>query len=83
MNVRLTPHSEQLLKEQLANGDFRSPAEIIEQALEVLAERTSTAEDRSKNTAAHELADILNRKGVTLGGIRIKNLTHEGHGIQG
>lgn len=81
MNVRLTPRSEELLKDQLAHGNFRSPAEVIEQALEALAEKTSTAEDGSKNTAAHALAEILGRKGVTLGGIRIRNLTHEGHRI--
>ena len=78
MNVRLTPASEQLVKEQLAHGSFRSPEEVIQHALEVLAERVA-AEVRSENTAAQALADILNRKGVTLGGIRIKNLTHEGH----
>jgi Arc/MetJ-type ribon-helix-helix transcriptional regulator len=78
MNVRLTPASEQLLKEQLAHGSFRSPEEVIQRALEVLAEKTPTTEDVSKNTTAYALADILNRKGVTLGGIRIHNLTHEG-----
>lgn len=79
MNVRLTPASEQLLKEQLAHGGFRSPEAVIQRALEVLAEKPSTAEDASKDTTAYALADILNRKGVTLGGIRIHNLTHEGH----
>ena len=78
MNVRLTAASERLVKEQLAHGGFRSPEEVIQHALEVLAERVA-AEVRSENTAAQALADILNRKGVTLGGIRIKNLTHEGH----
>jgi hypothetical protein len=79
MNVRLTPASERLLKEQLVHGSFRSPEEVIQRALEVLAEKAPTAEAGSENTAAQALADILNRKGVTLGGIRIKNLTHEGH----
>ena len=79
MNVRLTPASEQLVKEQLAHGGFRSPEEVIQRALEVLAEKPSAEEDASKDTTAYALADILNRKGVTLGGIRIHNLTHEGH----
>ena len=39
MNIRLNPHSEQLLKEQLANGQFHSPEEVIERALETLSER--------------------------------------------
>ncbi len=38
MNIRLNPHSEQLLKEQLAHGTFRSPEEVIERALETLSE---------------------------------------------
>jgi hypothetical protein len=81
MNVRLTPAGERLLKEQLVCGKFRSPEEIIERALEVLAEVASTADAGSENTAAYALAGILNRKGVTLGGIRINNLTHEGRQI--
>lgn len=36
MNIRLTPHSEELINEQLARGVFRSPEEVIEHALEVL-----------------------------------------------
>lgn len=79
MNVRLTPHSERLVKEQLVQGGFRSPEEVVERALELLVEKASRAEGGAGNTAAHALAEILNRKGVTLGGIRIKNLVHEGH----
>lgn len=79
MNVRLTAASEQLLKEQLAHGSFRSPEDVIQRALELLAEKPPAAGDDSKDTTAYALADILNRKGVTLGGIRIHNLTHEGH----
>lgn len=79
MNVRLTPHSERLLKDQLLHGGRRSPEEVIERALELLADKSSNAEAGSKNTAAHALAEILGRKGVTLGGIRVKNLIHEPH----
>jgi hypothetical protein len=39
MNVRLTPDSKQLLEQQWAQGQFRSPEEVIERALETLAER--------------------------------------------
>ena len=72
MNVRLTAESERLLKEQLAHGSFRTAEEVVERALEVL----TTTETRAQNPA-HALAEILDRKGVTLGGIRIKNLIHE------
>jgi hypothetical protein len=36
MNIRLNPHSEQLLKEELARGHFHSAEEVIERALETL-----------------------------------------------
>jgi putative addiction module CopG family antidote len=39
MNIRLTPHSEELLKEQLAQGQYHSAEEVIERALERLSER--------------------------------------------
>ena len=38
MNIRLNPHSERLLKEQLAQGQFHSAEEVIEHALETLSE---------------------------------------------
>jgi Arc/MetJ-type ribon-helix-helix transcriptional regulator len=41
MNICLNPHSEQLLKEQLAQGPYRSAEEVIEKALETLAERAT------------------------------------------
>jgi Arc/MetJ-type ribon-helix-helix transcriptional regulator len=80
MNVRLTPHSQELMKEQLAHGTFRSPEDVIEHALEVLAAKVPTsAEDSQKKAAAQAIADILElRKGVTLGGLKIKDLIHEG-----
>jgi putative addiction module CopG family antidote len=39
MNIRLNSHSEQILKDQLASGQFHSPEEVIERALETLSER--------------------------------------------
>ena len=38
MNVKLTPHSEQLLREQLSRGLYHTPEEVIERALESLGE---------------------------------------------
>jgi Arc/MetJ-type ribon-helix-helix transcriptional regulator len=39
MNIRLNPHSEQLLKKELSRGEFHSAEEVIERALETLSER--------------------------------------------
>jgi len=41
MNIRLNLHTEKLLKEQIANGPFRSAEEVIEYALEALAQKES------------------------------------------
>jgi hypothetical protein len=39
MNINLTPHSEELLKRHLQLGQFHSQEEVIERALETLADR--------------------------------------------
>lgn len=79
--VRLTPHGEVLLQKQLASGSYRSPEEVVERALETLAENCEQSRlAPSTKTPAEAVADILeNRKGVKLDGIRIKDLIHEGH----
>jgi Arc/MetJ-type ribon-helix-helix transcriptional regulator len=80
--IRLTPHSEELLQEQLARGPYRSPEEVIERALETLAEK-EPAPFRlgpSIRSAAEAVADILEiQKRNRLGGLKIKDLIHEGH----
>jgi hypothetical protein len=79
MQVTLTPHGEELLKDQLARQAGSSAAEIVERALETLAETSSPA-GRQKKTAAEAVAHIReSRKGITLGGHKIKDLIHEGH----
>lgn len=85
--IRLTPHSEELLKEQLARGPYRSPEEVIERALETLAQKESAPSSSVPSrlgsptkSPAEAVADILElRKGVRLGGLKIKDLIHEGH----
>jgi hypothetical protein len=39
MNVKLTPHSESLIRECLTKGGYRSPEEVIERALEILGQK--------------------------------------------
>jgi Arc/MetJ-type ribon-helix-helix transcriptional regulator len=80
--IRLTPHSEELLQEQLARGLYRSPDEVIERALESLAQKECAASPPapSTKTPAEAVADILElRKGVRLEGLKIRDLIHEGH----
>ena len=80
--IRLTPYSEELLQEQLACGPYRTPEEVIERALETLAQKecVSSSPPPSPKTPAEAVADILElRKGVRLNGLKIKDLIHEGH----
>jgi predicted TIM-barrel enzyme len=71
-----------LLREQLARGGFHSTEEV-ERALEALKKKSGLVESSAqRRSAAEAVADILElRKGVTLGGIKIKDLIHEGHRI--
>ena len=79
--IRLTPHGEELLQQQLARGPYRSPEEVIERALETLARKDL---DRSRagtstKTPAEAVADILEiQKRNRLGGLKIKDLIQEG-----
>ena len=80
--VRLTPHSEELLQRHLTRGSYRSPEEVIERALEMLAQKgpISFRLGSSTKSPSEAVADILElRKGVRLSGLKIKDLIHEGH----
>jgi Arc/MetJ-type ribon-helix-helix transcriptional regulator len=80
--IRLTPHSEELLQKQLMRGPYRSPEEVIERALETLAQRESTPlhPGPGAKSPSEAVADILEiQKRNRLGGLKIKELIHEGH----
>jgi len=80
--IRLTPHSEELLQKQLARGPYRTPEEVIERALETLAQKESNLSPHGPSTKspAEAVADILEiQKRNRLGGLKIKDLIHEGH----
>jgi Arc/MetJ-type ribon-helix-helix transcriptional regulator len=80
MSIELKPETEQLVQEEIRNGHFRSIDELIVRGVQALREKTS-AEPSSDNHGAAEAVARLRalRKGVTLGGLGIKNLAHEGH----
>jgi hypothetical protein len=70
--------AEELVAAALARG-LGSPEEVVERALETIAVQPLSAPERKK-TPAEAVDDILElRKGVTLAGLKIKNLIHEGH----
>ena len=57
---------------------YHSPEEVVTRALEALAEKERLQHQRKK-TPAEAVADIRElRKGVTLGGLKIRDLINEG-----
>jgi hypothetical protein len=78
--VRLTPQGEALLQKQLASGTYRSPEEVIERALIALAmwvgESGLAPSAKSPSEAVASIQE--NRKGITLGGLKLKDLIREG-----
>jgi hypothetical protein len=76
MQVTLSPHAEKLLKAVLARRAGSSAEEIVERALEKLAEQPAERK-RTPAEAAEHIRE--SRKGITLGGLKIKDHIHESH----
>jgi Arc/MetJ-type ribon-helix-helix transcriptional regulator len=79
LTLTLDPHGEQLVAAHLRTGRYHSPEEVVNRALETLAEKEPPIVPTQTMTPAEAVADIRElRKGVTLGGLRIKDLINEG-----
>jgi len=78
LTLTLDPRSEQLVAAHLRTGRYQSPEEVVTRALEILAEAELPSNERKK-TPEEAVADIRElRKGVTLGGLKIRDLINEG-----
>ena len=79
LTLTLDPHGEQLVTAHLRTGRYQSPEEVVTRALETLTEKELPTTPTRTMTPAEAVADIRElRKGVTLGGLRIKDLINEG-----
>ena len=79
LTLNLDPHGEQLVAAQLRTGRYHSPEEVVTRALETLDEKEPPTGPTRTMTPAEAVADIRElRKGVMLGGLRIKDLVNEG-----
>jgi hypothetical protein len=77
LTLILDTHGEQLIAAHLRSGLYRSPEEVVTRALETLAAKEPDA--AGTMSPAEAVADIRKlRKGITLGGLRIKDLINEG-----
>jgi hypothetical protein len=77
--LTLDTHGEQLIAAHLRSGLYQSPEEVVTRALEILAEKEQHAAATGTMTPAEAVDDIRAlRKGVTLGGLSIRDLINEG-----
>jgi Arc/MetJ-type ribon-helix-helix transcriptional regulator len=76
--TQLKPHQEQLVQEAINSGHYQSVDEFLDEALS--AWKSGAAQQRyDLQTARAAAASIRElRKGITLGGLKIKDLVAEG-----
>ena len=80
LTLTLGPHGEQLVAHHLRTGRYQSPEEVVTCALENLPGQRDLPQSAEKNSPAEAVAHIRqSRKGVTLGGLKIKDLIHASH----
>ena len=77
--MTLKPDTERLINEELKRGHYRDAEEVIQRALQTLYATHQTAANKVHECqeAAARIREL--RKGVTLGGLKIQALIHEGH----
>ena len=79
MTITLKPETERLINEELKSGHYKDVEEGIQRALQTLRAihyATPSKEQECQETAAR-IREL--RKGVTLGGLKVKELIHEDH----
>lgn len=79
LTLTLDTRGEQLVAAHLRSGRYHSPEEVVTRALEILAKKEPHTASAGSITPAEAASDIRElRKGVTLGGLRIRELIDEG-----
>ena len=81
MLIELKPETARLVEEEIRCGHFQTIDELIVEGVRAFREKIS---ERPTLADREHLAEAVNRlrqlrKGVTLGGLKIKDLAHEGH----
>jgi Arc/MetJ-type ribon-helix-helix transcriptional regulator len=82
MMVELKPEQERRIQELMRSGRFRTLDELLDQALEKVSTgepSLDTTQEERKSRARNAVVHIRElRKGLSLGGLRIKDLIEEG-----
>jgi Arc/MetJ-type ribon-helix-helix transcriptional regulator len=83
MNIHLTPEQEKIVTDKLKSGHFKSPEEVIGEALAVLSNRDQSsiahAANGERHDAVREMLAFVEKNRVRLEGVSVKELIHEGH----
>jgi Arc/MetJ-type ribon-helix-helix transcriptional regulator len=82
MMVELKPEQERRIEELMRSGRFHSLDELLDQALEKVSAgepSLDTTQEERKRRARNAVVHIRElRKGLSLGGLKIKDLIEEG-----
>jgi Arc/MetJ-type ribon-helix-helix transcriptional regulator len=79
MALQIKPETEELVHEEIRNGNFSSVDDLIVQGVIAWRERFPKAAAAPRRTPAEAIAHIRkSRGGSSLGGLRIKDLMNEG-----
>jgi Arc/MetJ-type ribon-helix-helix transcriptional regulator len=83
MNINLTPEQEQIVRNELKSGHFRTAEEVIAEALAALRarERLSPADagNGRQADAVREMVDFVEKNRTPVKGTSVKELIREGH----
>lgn len=83
MNINLTPEQEQLVKDELKSGHFRTVEEVIANALRALREKERASgvapSNGAQREAVREMLAFVEKNRVRLDGVSVKEMIHEGH----
>lgn len=83
MVIRLTPELEKIVEDRVKSGQFRTPEDVIAEALRTLNQKEDSAGDAERKAkqreAVEEVLRFIEKNRVRLDGISVKDLIHEGH----
>jgi hypothetical protein len=81
MTIEVKPETERLVREEIESGHIHSIDDLIVAGVHAVRARTPSAGGLDTQGQCADAAARLRelRKGVTLGGLRIRDLAHEGH----
>ena len=79
LTLTLDSRGEQLIAAHLRSGQYDSPEELVNHALDALTDHETSAAAVKNMTPEEAVDDILElRRGLSLGGLRVKDMIDEG-----